>query len=442
MGNSQDTISEFKGPFGDIEYDQLARKFETLTKPLNSDDTVANFKTAFHLCIPESIPQHLRLPLEDFGAHVYRLCTLQNEANDTNGSISLSAFVRAVTRCTRLSPQSILTTFYALFDPQGNGLQKTELQQLFLSVVLMMKANDTTSSSAFTEATEALTSALMSNNDLVQSDEFVQWITSTLPLFYSVISTWMSLKVLGTFAKVSYSAPTLTHRSEIISDPQFGLLSCVTTHLQGNIDRIYTSTEDGLSFNRLCFHLLGYSGQTLILIQDVQGAVFGAFCDTEWKESSRFFGGNGCFLFRFKPDIHIYRAVTANQSGNHMYLNTKGFSLPRGLGLGGDLTEFRVYLNEDFDENCYSTMRCLSYESGPLSSQTQFSIASLEVWGCGGEESKLDQKAHRQDTADMIAHARKVDKAQFIGNDFDKEMFLGRTFGHGANQARVVEDQQ
>lgn len=240
--------------------------------------------------------------------------------------------------------------------------------------------------------------------------------------------------------------------------PQFHLLSCVTTHLQGDIDRIYTSMEDGLSYNRLCFHLLGYSGPTLIVIQDVEGgrsaqgtsisdsffsfvAIFGAFCDTEWKESNRFYGGNGCFLFRFRPDFHIYRAATLHQSGNHMYLNTKGFSLPRGLGVGGDLTEFRMFLSEDFDEKCYTTTRCLSYEPGPLSSRKRFSIALLEVWGCGGEESMLKQKAHRQDTADMIAHARKVDKAQFVGNDFDKEMFLGRTFGHGTNQARVVEDQ-
>ncbi|CCI48958.1 unnamed protein product [Albugo candida] len=444
MGNSHEKSSEYKGPFGDIEYDQLARKYEALTKSRKSDDIHANFKTAFHLYVPDTMPQHLRTPLEDFGVFIYRLCALQNESNasDTIKHISLPAFVRAVTRCTRLSPQSILTSIYSLFDPQGcNAIERSQMQLLFLSVLLMMQENEAVPSTAYIEVTEALTTALMSDNDTVQSEQFVQWTTSVLPLLYSVISTWMSSKALETFATRSYSSPKLTHRSEILSLPQFHLLSCVTTHLQGDIDRIYTSMEDGLSYNRLCFHLLGYSGPTLIVIQDVEGAIFGAFCDTEWKESNRFYGGNGCFLFRFRPDFHIYRAATLHQSGNHMYLNTKGFSLPRGLGVGGDLTEFRMFLSEDFDENCYTTTRCLSYEPGPLSSRKRFSIALLEIWGCGGEKSMLKQKAHRQDTADMIAHARKVDKAQFVGNDFDKEMFLGRTFGHGTNQARVVEDQ-
>jgi hypothetical protein len=83
----------------------------------------------------------------------------------------------------------------------------------------------------------------------------------------------------------------------------------------------------------------------------------------------------------------------------------------------------------------------MSFESGKLSSREHFTIDAMEVWGCGDEEDLLNQKALRNETAEMINRARKVDKAQFVGSDFDKEMFLGKTFGHGADQARVADDE-
>ena len=171
-------------------------------------------------------------------------------------------------------------------------------------------------------------------------------------------------------------------------------------------------------------------------------AVFGMFCDTEWKESSRYYGGNGCFLYRMEPDISIYRVSASGSNKNYMYLNSKGVALPRGLGIGGSTEKFRLFLGEDLDEHSYTTSKDLSFESGRLSSSEQFSIEVIEVWGCGGEESEEGQKTHRQETADLISRARKVDKAQFIGSDFDKEMFLGKTFGHGTDRARVADDER
>ena len=166
------------------------------------------------------------------------------------------------------------------------------------------------------------------------------------------------------------------------------------------------------------------------------------FCDTEWKESSRYYGGNGCFLYRIEPDIIIYRVSASGANKNYMYLNSKGFALPRGLGIGGSTEKFRLFLSEDLDEHSYTTSKDLFFESGTLSSSEQFTAETIEVWGCGGEESEDNQKIHRQETADLINRARKVDKAQFVGSDFDKEMFLGKTFGHGTDTARVADDEQ
>lgn len=166
------------------------------------------------------------------------------------------------------------------------------------------------------------------------------------------------------------------------------------------------------------------------------------FCDTEWKESSRFYGGSGCFLFRAVPDLRVFRVSASGASENYMYLNSKGYALPRGLGMGGDTNEFRIFLSEDFDENSYTTPKCLSFEPGSLSGRKHFVINAMEVWGCGGDASRTSQQAHRQETADLINRARKVDKAQFLGSDFDKEMFLSKTFGHGGDRGRIADDEE
>jgi hypothetical protein len=69
-------------------------------------------------------------------------------------------------------------------------------------------------------------------------------------------------------------------------------------------------------------------------------------------------------------------------------------------------------------------------------------VEALEVFGCGGDDSVQRQRQYRKDTADMLDKMRKVDKAAFVGNEFDRNFLLGKTFGHGTDQARIVDDEQ
>ncbi|KAF1790847.1 TLDc domain [Phytophthora cactorum] len=311
---------------------------------------------------------------------------------------------------------------------QATSMTEQELSQLLFACLVMAEGGEVEDGDQMALVAKALARAAMppsAGSTQASSDDFVRWIGAQFPLLYTIFMSWMARKCFESLTKPSYEAPQLSHKSGILSRSHFVALSTVTTSLQTPLSRLYTSAQDGLSFNRLSYHILGYSGSTLTIIRDTQGAVFGMFCDTEWKESSRYYGGNGCFLFRLAPEIAIYR----------------GFALPRGLGMGGSTEKFRLFLSEDLDENSYTTAKCLSFEPGRLSSSEQFVIDAMEVWGCGGEESELSQKAHRQETADLINRARKVDKAQFVGNDFDKEMFLGKTFGHGTDKARVADDE-
>ena len=56
----------------------------------------------------------------------------------------------------------------------------------------------------------------------------------------------------------------------------FGL-SIHSAMLQGDWNRLYASSIDGLHFQQLAHALVGYDGPTVLLLQDEAGAVFGAF---------------------------------------------------------------------------------------------------------------------------------------------------------------------
>ncbi|KAG6590770.1 uncharacterized protein IUM83_15401 [Phytophthora cinnamomi] len=453
MGNTRSSAAgaragEWKGPFSDEEYECLKAKFKATVASAPSEAAASdNLQTWLELPLPAAAPEELTAPNRRLGAAFYRLCLQQNDGGEAKADkLQMVNFAQGVAQCVRASSQSICRSMFRLFaaNATANAMTEQELSQLLFACLIMAEGEqvedvDRTAGVAKAQARAAMPPSAGATQ--ASSDDFVRWIGSQFPLLYTIFMSWMARKSFESLTKPSFEAPRLSHSSGILSRSHFVALSTVTTSVQTSLSRLYTSAQDGLSFNRLSYHILGYSGPTLTVIRDTNGAVFGMFCDTEWKESSRYYGGNGCFLFRMAPEINIYRVSASGANENYMYLNSKGFALPRGLGVGGSTDKFRLFLSEDLDEHSYTTLKCLSFEPGRLSSSEPFVVDAIEVWGCGGEESELNQKAHRQETADLINRARKVDKAQFVGSDFDKEMFLGKTFGHGTDRARIADDE-
>ncbi|OWZ21494.1 hypothetical protein PHMEG_0003952 [Phytophthora megakarya] len=412
-GSSGGRESEWKGPFSDEEYECLKETYqETVATAPSEAAAAANLQKWLELPLPVAA-EEFSAPSRRLGAAFYQLCLATSEGGESGkpGKLQMVNFAQGEMQCARASSQSISRSLFRLFaaDAQANTLTEQEMSQLLFACLVMAegKVEDV---DQVTHVAKALARSAMppaAGSTQASSDDFVRWIGAQFPLLYTIFMSWMVRKSFNSLTKPSFEAPQLSHKGGILSS---------------------------------LIHR--YSGPTLTVIRDTQGAVFGMFCDTEWKESSRYYGGNGCFLFRLAPDINIYRVSASGADENYMYLNSKGFALPRGLGMGGSTDKFRLFLSEDLDENSYTTPKCLSFEPGRLSSSEQFIADTIEVWGCGGAESELSQKAHRQETADLINRARKVDKAQFVGSDFDKEMFLGKTFGHGTDKARIADDEQ
>ncbi|CAN0005323.1 unnamed protein product [Scytosiphon promiscuus] len=303
----------------------------------------------------------------------------------------------------------------------------------------------------------------------VSSQGLKVWVAERAPLLHHCLSTFMHTRCflygeergLGVEALPSCAAslpsslavftpPRPQEPSFLLDSHQaevFGL-ALSTKALQGPWMRIYNSEEDGLSFNRVAFKLVGYGGPTVILIRERKsGAVWGGCADSPWKESNSFYGGEASFLLRLSPDFKVIPSKMA--SNNHFqYLNLKGFSLPHGFGMGGSTEAFRFFIPEALDDTCVGRSACLTFEQGELcpNQSRNFEVDIMEVWGVGGEEALGEaleaREKQRQYTAAQIHKARQVDKSKFATNAFDKEFLLGKTFGGGGGNYNANEDRR
>lgn len=156
------------------------------------------------------------------------------------------------------------------------------------------------------------------------------------------------------------------------------------------------------------------------------------------------------FLFTLSPHFRIYHSARITDN-NFQYLASSGFNLPHGLGFGGSLEGFRLFIPDSL-EQCTVRALCTTYEPGRLVfrdvidvNNIQFEIEHLEVWGSGGSElietGLRAQADHRNVLAHTIEKARKVDKAQFFNNGFDREFLLPNTLAHHKDMQERVEEQ-
>jgi hypothetical protein len=188
--------------------------------------------------------------------------------------------------------------------------------------------------------------------------------------------------------------------------------------------------------------LLGYSGPTLLIIQAINGGIFGAFTASSWKESKDFYGNSDCFLYQLLPTTAVYRPRGSGTS--YMYCNSEARSrgydqLAHGIGFGGDNLQPRLFIAESFEGNL-ALSNDMTFESGPLlprsedgMSKTTFEIDNLEVWGVGGDAvvaEALESRVRARAIKDAnIKKARKVDKAAFL-DDFRSGIIESKAFQH------------
>lgn len=332
------------------------------------------------------------------------------------------------------------------FIPPPNASQNEILKSLVRSMLEFQKRKKIRASE-FGSLTE--TEEQEMEMGLVSKMDFLEWSEATAPLLASTLPTFMHNVFFPEKSyppsRTAFVFPVIPSESAFFHDPASPMLfafASMSSSLGGSWHRLYTSTSDGLSFNRLMNSLLGYSGPTLLIIQAINGGIFGAFTASSWKESKDFYGNSDCFLYQLLPTTAVYRPRGSGTS--YMYCNSEARSrgydqLAHGIGFGGDNLQPRLFIAESFEGNL-ALSNDMTFESGPLlprsedgMSKTTFEIDNLEVWGVGGDAvvaEALESRVRARAIKDAnIKKARKVDKAAFL-DDFRSGIIESKAFQH------------
>ncbi|RUS15191.1 TLD-domain-containing protein [Endogone sp. FLAS-F59071] len=179
---------------------------------------------------------------------------------------------------------------------------------------------------------------------------------------------------------LNFAAPQITPPfSDIVTPFSYYFLNhhlppdCRVSHT-----RIFSSRFNGTSWQAFTDSILD-RGSTLLLVRDKNGHVFGAFAYQDWEMKPKFYGDAKNFLFTVSPEIQVYPGGTVNN--NYQYLNFDTQSLPNGLGLGGQLDYFGLWIASDFEHgHSRAAPRCSTYGSPRLAVNEDFVVDEVEVW--------------------------------------------------------------
>ncbi|XP_074644862.1 MTOR-associated protein MEAK7-like isoform X1 [Tubulanus polymorphus] len=144
---------------------------------------------------------------------------------------------------------------------------------------------------------------------------------------------------------------------------------------------LFSTATDGESFSTMVKYITN-EGPTMLIIKDKDGYLFGGFAATPWEISPEWVGTTRCFLFTLFPQIG--RFFPSGYNDHYQYLNQGQQTMPNGLGMGGQLDHFGLWIDSEFGiGNSKALPKCTTYNSPQLSKEPNFAIEVLEVWGVG-----------------------------------------------------------
>ncbi|KAK0096558.1 hypothetical protein PV326_005179 [Microctonus aethiopoides] len=143
---------------------------------------------------------------------------------------------------------------------------------------------------------------------------------------------------------------------------------------------LFSSQVHGESFSTMLGRI-SMQGATIIIIQDTNNHIFGAFAPDNWSLSPNFTGNSSCFLFKLEPDILTFSSSGYNN--HYQYLNLHQHTMPNGLLIGGQFNYPGLWLDCDYGSG-KSSISCTTFQNYiQLSGKENFTIKHLEVWGVG-----------------------------------------------------------
>jgi hypothetical protein len=230
----------------------------------------------------------------------------------------------------------------------------------------------------------------------VEVEAVKKWITTNLPKAADVLLALVRLQIMSPLsANENELVKKQYHRMAPQPDPVemeksvlWGPAMIWTMHQHFTLKGVnafkllYSSATHGRSLNRFIHHVIGYKAETLFIITTTKREIFGAFIATPWEMSSNYWSNSNCFLFGVAPVLAIRHGSSHSQPNfAYFFNNKKSFTgKPVGIGFGGTVGNFRLWIDEDLLTGTVRTMDP-TYENGTIASNPAFDIASIEVWG-------------------------------------------------------------
>ncbi|KAJ2733665.1 hypothetical protein IW152_002938 [Coemansia sp. BCRC 34962] len=159
------------------------------------------------------------------------------------------------------------------------------------------------------------------------------------------------------------------------------------THSRKHWQCAYSNRRDGRSWSTFQSAVEG-RGSILLLVSEKKNKsknkkhsthrVFGAYLDSEVMRQPSWHGTSQNLLFAADTatGLSVYRATGFND--HYQYLNYAMQTLPNGLGIGGQMEHFGLWIDSGFVSG--SSNPSATYDSPQLSAQYDFAIGSIEAW--------------------------------------------------------------
>ncbi|KAF9191751.1 hypothetical protein BGZ51_006807 [Haplosporangium sp. Z 767] len=258
------------------------------------------------------------------------------------------------------------------------------IQNLFLGPSILSIASNTSSSSGNVEANANSKSPRKRIKMTPEQESRLCLKNYIAPRFkggIDIAPNFSRLLTVADFFQLRYALPTPIYSKEGegsgngptgLDQTMTGSRPCPPLRL------LFSSKTSGASFSTLLQKIM-YQGPTLVVMKDEDGYIFGAYADQDWEQGPKFYGSDRSFLFTLRPKFRVYRPSGVNS--NFQYLDSGTKTLPNGMGFGGQLRYFGLWLASDFHSGqSAAEPLCSTYQSPRLSKQQDFKLDEMEVW--------------------------------------------------------------
>lgn len=135
---------------------------------------------------------------------------------------------------------------------------------------------------------------------------------------------------------------------------------------------IYSLNRDGISMLTF-FEKCKRNSDTILVVQDFQGTIFGGYCAEPWRVSSNFYGNGENMLFTFKhgPSPKVFR--WSGMDDQFQWANSNSL----GMG-GGSRGRFGLFIKDSLYKG--SSSNTSTFDNEILSAEGDFVVSMLEVW--------------------------------------------------------------